>query len=53
MKKRMKISDKNVEIGIDIGTSKICCIIAEIKSEEGSNKILGVGKSPSQGIKKG
>ena len=52
MKRSMKISDKNIEIGIDIGTSKTCCLIAEIKSEEGSNKILGVGKAPSKGIKK-
>ena len=53
MKQRMKISDKNSQIGIDIGTSKICCAITEINSDEGSNKILGVGKVPSQGIKKG
>ena len=37
MKKHMKISEKNIEIGIDIGTSKICCLIAEIKTDEGSN----------------
>ena len=53
MKKHMKISEKNIEIGIDIGTSKICCLIAEIKTDEGSNKILGVGKAPCQGMKKG
>jgi len=53
MKQRMKISDKNTQIGIDIGTSKICCAITEINSDEGSNKILGVGNVPSQGIKKG
>jgi cell division protein FtsA len=53
MKQRMKVSDKNTQIGIDIGTSKICCAITEINSDEGSNKILGVGKVPSQGIKKG
>ena len=51
MKRSMKISDKNIEIGIDIGTSKTCCLISEIKSEEESNKILGVGNAPSQGIK--
>ena len=53
MKQRMKVSDKNTQIGIDIGTSKICCVITEINSDEGSNKILGVGNVPSQGIKKG
>jgi len=53
MKQRMKVSDKNTQIGIDIGTSKICCSITEINSDEGSNKILGVGNVPSQGMKKG
>ena len=53
MKQRMKVSDKNTQIGIDIGTAKICCAITEINSDEGSNKILGVGNAPSQGIKKG
>ena len=53
MKQRLKISDKNTQIGIDIGTSKICCAITEINSDEGSNKILGIGSVPSQGIKKG
>ena len=53
MKQRMKISDKNTQIGIDIGTSKICCAITEINSDEESNKILGVASVPSQGIKKG
>ena len=53
MKQRLKSSDKNTQIGIDIGTSKICCAITEINSDEGSNKILGIGSVPSQGIKKG
>ena len=53
MKQRMKVSDKNTQIGIDIGTAKICCAITKINSDEGSNKILGVGNAPSQGIKKG
>jgi cell division protein FtsA len=53
MKQHMKVRDKNTQIGIDIGTAKICCAITEINSDEGSNKILGVGNAPSQGIKKG
>ena len=53
MKQRMKVSDKNTQIGIDIGTEKICCAITEINSDEESNKILGVASVPSQGIKKG
>ena len=37
MNRSTKINER-MEIGIDIGTSKTC-LIAEIKSEEGSNKI--------------
>lgn len=38
-------------LAIDIGSTKVCAIIAEI--EESSVKILGQGISKSQGIKKG
>lgn len=37
---------------IDLGTSKICTIIAEL-DENGMIQILGVGNSPCDGIKKG
>lgn len=37
---------------LDVGTSKICVIIAEV-DEGGSTEILGVGLSPSVGIRKG
>jgi cell division protein FtsA len=41
----------DISIGIDIGSTKNCCIIAEF---DGSKiDILGKGLSPSQGIKKG
>ncbi|MDR0407995.1 MAG: cell division protein FtsA [Campylobacteraceae bacterium] len=39
-------------LGIDIGSTKICAIIAE-KSDFGDIKILGVGVVKSQGLKKG
>ncbi|MDR3177761.1 MAG: cell division protein FtsA [Campylobacteraceae bacterium] len=39
-------------LGIDIGSTKICAIIAE-KSDLGDIKILGVGVAKSQGLKKG
>lgn len=38
-------------VGLDIGTTKICCIVAEAFSEE--VQILGTGIVPSQGMKKG
>ncbi|WP_331774006.1 cell division protein FtsA [Sulfurospirillum sp. 1612] len=39
-------------LGIDIGSTKICAIIAE-KNSDGDIKILGAGIAKSQGLKKG
>ena len=39
-------------LGIDIGSTKICAIIAE-KNSDGDIKILGAGVAKSQGLKKG
>ena len=39
-------------VGLDIGTSKIVAIVAEIKPE-GGFEIIGMGSHPSRGLKKG
>lgn len=39
-------------VGIDIGTSKIVCIVGEVTAE-GKMKIVGVGQHPSKGLKRG
>jgi len=38
-------------VGLDIGTTKICCIVGEV-TEKGLD-IIGIGTSPSKGLKKG
>src|SRR5262249_55943592 len=38
--------------GLDVGTTKICCVIAEW-SPAGHLDIVGVGTSPSRGLRKG
>lgn len=38
--------------GLDIGTTKICVLIARVKQGE-DFEILGVGTAPSQGLNKG
>ena len=43
---------EDVLVGLDIGTTKICTIIAE-RSEEGRLKIVGVGTSKSDGLRRG
>ncbi len=42
----------NVFVGLDIGTTKVACIIAEA-DRNGELKIMGVGVSPSDGLRKG
>ncbi|MEE9204033.1 MAG: cell division protein FtsA [Nitrospirales bacterium] len=42
----------HILVGLDIGTTKICAIVAEV-SEDGSVNIIGVGSSPSRGLRKG
>lgn len=41
-----------IHVGLEIGTSKICMVVGEVKSD-GSVKILGVGQSKSVGVRKG
>ena len=42
----------NIVVGLDIGTTKVCAIVAGI-DEHGRMNILGVGRSPSDGITRG
>jgi cell division protein FtsA len=42
----------HIIVGLDIGTTKICAIVAEV-TEAGSVSIIGVGASPSRGLRKG
>jgi cell division protein FtsA len=41
-----------IVVGLDIGTTKIACLVGR-KTEHGKIEILGVGKSPSIGVKRG
>ncbi|MDO9151573.1 MAG: cell division protein FtsA [Methylotenera sp.] len=44
--------DKNLIVGLDIGTSKIVAIVAELQPE-GTLKVIGLGQHVSRGLKKG
>ncbi|HJQ63245.1 MAG TPA: cell division protein FtsA, partial [Burkholderiales bacterium] len=49
----MKARETNrLIVGLDVGTSKIAAIVAEIKPE-GGVEIIGMGSHPSRGLKKG
>ena len=43
---------KDLIVGLDIGTSKIVALVAEV-TPEGSLNIIGMGQAPSRGLKKG
>jgi cell division protein FtsA len=40
-------------VGLDLGTTKIAVVVAEVDSRTGEAQIIGVGESPSMGIRKG
>jgi cell division protein FtsA len=46
------VKDKNLIVGLDIGTSKIVAIVAEM-TPEGEPNVIGMGTQPSRGLKKG
>ncbi len=43
---------ENILAAIDVGSSKICTLVAEVTPED-ELRILGVGVTPAQGVKKG
>lgn len=47
-----KKPEKNIITGLDIGTSKIVALIGEV-SMDGTIEIIGIGRHPSRGLKRG
>ena len=47
-----KRADKNLIVGLDIGTSKVVAIVGEV-NDEGNIEVVGIGSHPSRGLKKG
>ncbi|MCK5092854.1 MAG: cell division protein FtsA [Gammaproteobacteria bacterium] len=44
--------DKNLIVGLDIGTSKVVAIVGEVNPDH-DIEIIGIGSHPSRGLKKG
>ena len=44
--------NKNLIVGLDIGTSKIVAIVSEVTAD-GALNVIGLGTQPSRGLKKG
>ena len=47
-----KKSEKNLIVGLDIGTSKVVAIVGEVVPD-GTIEVIGIGSHPSRGLKKG
>jgi len=47
-----KKTDRNLIVGLDIGTSKVAAIVGEI-NDSGEVEVIGIGSTPSRGLKKG
>jgi cell division protein FtsA len=45
-------NDSNIIVGLEIGTSKICVVVGE-QIAGGALNIIGIGQSPTQGVRKG
>jgi len=45
-------TERNLTVGLDIGTSKVVAIVGELASD-GTIEVIGVGSHPSRGLKKG
>lgn len=45
-------ADKNLIVGLDIGTSKIVCLVGEVQ-QDGEIEVISIGTHPSTGLKKG
>ncbi|NOQ16118.1 MAG: cell division protein FtsA [Methyloprofundus sp.] len=48
----VKQVDRNLIVGLDIGTSKVAAIVGEL-NEDGEIEVIGIGSTPSRGLKKG
>lgn len=48
----MDKDSKNLVVGLDIGTSKIVAIVAEV-GPDGELNVIGLGTQPSRGLKRG
>ncbi|MFZ9919535.1 MAG: cell division protein FtsA [Terrimicrobiaceae bacterium] len=46
------MSKERIHVGLEIGTTKVCAVVAEC-GRDGEIRLLGVGESPSRGVRKG
>ena len=42
----------SIIVGLELGTSKICAVVGDM-NDDGALNIVGIGQSPSRGVRKG
>ncbi|MCC7199398.1 MAG: cell division protein FtsA [Gammaproteobacteria bacterium] len=47
-----KRSDRNIIVGLDVGTSKVVALVGEVRAD-GTLELIGLGSHPSRGLRKG
>jgi cell division protein FtsA len=49
------VTRPHIAVGLDVGTTKVCAVVAEVRGGKAGGKadVLGLGFSPSAGLKKG
>jgi len=47
-----KRTERNLIVGLDIGTSKVVALVGELKAD-GELEVIGIGSQPSRGLKRG
>ena len=45
------MADGDMVVGLDLGTTKVCVVIAELTAGDGL-RIIGVGHTPSEGLRR-
>ena len=48
----LRNENKNLIVGLDIGTSKVVAVVAELTAD-GQIEVIGLGSHESRGLKKG
>ncbi|HEC22971.1 MAG TPA: cell division protein FtsA [Chloroflexi bacterium] len=44
---------EHIVVGLDIGTTKVCTLVAEVGGDEDNIRVIGVGLEPSRGMHRG
>jgi cell division protein FtsA len=47
------LDNRKIIVGLDIGTTKICVVAAEVNDDDGEFRVIGVGKTKSEGLNRG